>query len=542
MNLSIKGRLIIAFTFLTIIATTIGYVGIQNSRMINEKLNDIVAINANQIKVGSKLAEDIQYTAKVNRAMIIFRENKDLRTKQANDLETRFAEVYERIDKMKLISNEQNLDRAKEFEIRFKQWVSLSNLIKDLLEKENEQDFPKVMDAMGEMRIINDQLTKLAYDMVDECEGMMKEAKAEADLLSDQALRNTIILNIVSIIVSITISTWIILSIAKSIFQAKTVIKAVAEGNLMIKIEAVSKDEIGELILYLESMVNKLKDIISIVSSASNNIAAASSQLSSSSVVLSDGASNQAASAEEVSSSMEEITSTIIQNAESAIRTEKVASESARDIQEGSNAVTQTVESMKTIASKINIVGEIARQTNLLALNAAVEAARAGEHGKGFAVVAAEVRKLAERSQQAAQEIDVLSKSSVAIAEKSGLLLTEILPKILSTAKSINEISASSIEQKAGAQQVNSAIQQLNVIVQQNAASSEELAATSEELSSQADQLLESVGFFKFENNNLSKNKKYTIKAPLHTSKRTNSVKPKPEPTRGVNFEMGEYE
>jgi methyl-accepting chemotaxis protein len=166
---------------------------------------------------------------------------------------------------------------------------------------------------------------------------------------------------------------------------------------------------------------------------------------------------------------------------------------------------------MKTIASKVSIIGEIARQTNLLALNAAVEAARVGQHGKGFAVVAAEVRKLAERSQIAATEIDALSKSSVAIAEKSGKLLEQIVPNIGKTAKLVQEIAASSLEQNAGAEQVSSAIQQLNQVIQQNAAASEEMATSSEELSSQAAQLKDTISFFKVDSRNRKANDMHSV-------------------------------
>ncbi len=154
------------------------------------------------------------------------------------------------------------------------------------------------------------------------------------------------------------------------------------------------------------------------------------------------------------------------------------------------------MEAMKQIAEKIAIVEEIARQTNLLALNAAIEAARAGEHGKGFAVVAAEVRKLAERSQEAAGEITELSSSSVDVAVQAGSMLQKLVPDIQKTAELVQEISAASLEQNSGAEQINKAIQQLDQVTQQNASASEEMSSTSEELSSQAQQLMDLVAFF----------------------------------------------
>ena len=249
------------------------------------------------------------------------------------------------------------------------------------------------------------------------------------------------------------------------------------------------------IIRNITNIVSKLKELIAFVQTASDNISSASTQMNSSSQQMSEGATEQAASAEEVSSSMEEIASIIQQNTDNALQTEKIATKVAADILEGNKAVNHTVQSMKEIADRISIIGDIARQTNLLALNAAVEAARAGDYGKGFAVVASEVRKLAERSQVAALEINNLSKTGVMVAEKSGKLLEEIVPEIQRTSKLVQEISLSSIEQNTGANEVNKAIQQLNQVIQQNAATSEEMAASSEELSSQAEQLKEVISF-----------------------------------------------
>ena len=157
----------------------------------------------------------------------------------------------------------------------------------------------------------------------------------------------------------------------------------------------------------------------------------------------------------------------------------------------------EAVNAMKEIASKISIIEEIARQTNLLALNAAIEAARAGEHGKGFAVVAAEVRKLAERSQRAAGEINQLSGTTVKVSEKAGEMLEKLVPDIQRTAELVQEITAASQEQDTGAEQINKALQQLERVIQQNASASEEMAATTEELSAQSEQLVSALGFFR---------------------------------------------
>jgi methyl-accepting chemotaxis protein len=174
-----------------------------------------------------------------------------------------------------------------------------------------------------------------------------------------------------------------------------------------------------------------------------------------------------------------------------------MAGKASCEASEGGQAVRDTVAAMKTIAEKIGIVDDIAYQTNLLALNAAIEAARAGEHGKGFAVVAAEVRKLAERSQVAAQEISEVAKSSVSLAERAGSLLDQMLPSIGKTSDLVQEIAAASEEQSAGVGQINCAMTQLSDITQQSASAAEELAATAEEMSGQAEQLQQLMDFFK---------------------------------------------
>ncbi|MGL4370547.1 MAG: methyl-accepting chemotaxis protein, partial [Spirochaetota bacterium] len=267
------------------------------------------------------------------------------------------------------------------------------------------------------------------------------------------------------------------------------------------------------------------------------------------------GANEQAASVEEVSSSLEEMTATIRQNADNASQTEKIAVKSAADAREGGEAVTMTVKAMKQIADKISIIQEIARQTNLLSLNASIEAARAGDHGKGFAVVASEVQKLAERSQNAAIEINDLSSSSVGIAEKAGEMLTRLVPDIQKTAELVAEINAASGEQANGIQQINSAIQQLNTVIQQNASAAEELTATAEELASQTVQMKGSVNFLK---NGVREDTHYdamTVQHPAHNLNvgHINLHKPAPpssaqkgaakpaagEIKKGVHIEMG---
>jgi len=275
------------------------------------------------------------------------------------------------------------------------------------------------------------------------------------------------------------------------------VVQGATEGNFATRLSTEGKEP---FFATLGGMFNGLLDTVSKtiveVRAAAGQLTSASSQVSATSQALSQAASEQAASLEETTASLQEMSASVRQNSENAAVTDGMASKAASQATEGGDAVTRTASAMKSIATKISIIDDIAYQTNLLALNAAIEAARAGEHGKGFAVVAAEVRKLAERSQVAAQEIGELASTSVGLAEKAGGLLSEMVPSISKTSELVQEIAAASGEQAGGVNQITSAMNHLNTSTQQNASAAEELSATAEELSAQATQLQELMAFF----------------------------------------------
>ncbi len=274
------------------------------------------------------------------------------------------------------------------------------------------------------------------------------------------------------------------------------ILEALSRGDLSQRINKSYSGLFGGLKDYTNKTVDKISEVIEEVRSNSEALLNASEQVSATAQSLSQSASEQATSVEETSASLEQMSSNINMNAENSRQTNIIATKTAESAKQGGASVLETVKAMKQIAEKIGIIEDIAYQTNLLALNAAIEAARAGEHGKGFAVVASEVRKLAERSQVAANEIGDLATTSVGIAETAGKLISDIVPAINKTADLVQEISASTAEQASSVGNINKAVAQLDAMTQQNASSSEELASTSEELSGQADNLRNVIGFF----------------------------------------------
>jgi len=326
-------------------------------------------------------------------------------------------------------------------------------------------------------------------------------------------------------------------NVVPPIQDVRRVMAAMEQGDMTQTITRNYQGDFDELKRAINNTIAKLCETITQINTAADALTNAASQVSATAQSLSQSSSEQAASVEETTSSMEQMTASISQNTENAKVTDNMASKSAKEAAEGGEAVTRTVEDMKSIANKISIIDDIAYQTNLLALNAAIEAARAGDHGKGFAVVAAEVRKLAERSQIAAQEIGGLASSSVKQAERAGALLTEMVPSIRKTSDLVQEIASASQEQSSGVAQINGAMGQLNQTTQQNASASEELAATAEELGAQANELQQTMTFFKLDDNDAGN--RFARQAPPSRSPAKAAA---PSRVAAVSFNDGDFE
>jgi methyl-accepting chemotaxis protein len=499
-NMKLSMRLGITFALLIILMLAIIGIGLKELSMVNSITYRIVTDDWRKTVLANDIIDLANHNAKTRLELLINDDPKAQQTLHEElssnkiDVDQKTAELESMI---KLPDGKAKMSAIKELRVNFQKEFDQVN---DLLSKGLKQEAIAVMldDAMP---ILNAYLAA-AGELVS-FQGSVLEGSAE---VSQQSYEDGVmamgIAGLLAFIVAIVGAILVTKSITRQLggepSYVTQIVSLIANGDLQVKVDVKANDT-SSMLFAVNTMVTKLSDIITSIRASADNLSSASEQVSATAQSMSQGASEQAASVEETSASIEQMSASISQNTENAKVTDGMSSKAAKEADEGGIAVQQTVTAMKSIADKISIIDDIAYQTNLLALNAAIEAARAGEHGKGFAVVAAEVRKLAERSQVAAQEIGGVAASSVGLAEKAGKLLDQIVPSIKKTAELVQEISAASEEQSFGAEQINTAMEQLSQITQQSASASEELAATAEEMSSQAELLQDVISFSKVE-------------------------------------------
>ncbi len=536
MRFTIKLKLAATFGLIATMLLVAAFVAVNSLGSLNETLKTMIAGPVERMNIVLNIHDSFMDIARTQKNMILESDAQDIRTYDEKLSKLR-GEVDEYIKNGEAIASTEGKVKYEQVRSAWETFKPLDMKLRQLAIEGKDAEATAL--SFGELRKANNTITGLADEMVELTRAQLKQAEADADA-SYQNTRSVLIgVVILALVLAVVSAAWVMISINTGLKKINLMAQAVAIGDLDQHIDVKTNDEIkdvvdsvntmtanlrntagiadkiaaGDLTVQpkamsekdklgraLESMVERLRSVVSDAIAAANNVSSGSQELSATSEQMSQGATEQASSAEEASASMEEMASNIKQNADNASQTEKISKQSAKDAEASGDAVNKAVAAMQTIAEKITIVQEIARQTDLLALNAAVEAARAGEHGKGFAVVASEVRKLAERSQTAATEISGLSGETVRAAQSAGEMLSKLVPDIHKTAELVAEISAACREQDIGASQINEAIQQLDKVTQQNASASEEMSATSEELASQAEELQASIAYFRTDN------------------------------------------
>ncbi|HJW04302.1 MAG TPA: methyl-accepting chemotaxis protein [Azospira sp.] len=498
-QMKIGKRLALGFGIVLVLLIATIYVGATRIRLLNDSVVEITAVNNEKTRNANTMIASMRDLSIALRNMLLNAEESVVKA-ETTRVEARLKDYAEAEAKLeKLIAESANTsEEERTLAAKIKEAKDATtrpqNQAIELARTGRSAEGATLLfrEVRPAQRAWLDGLIKLI-----EVENKANEAAAQkAQDAYKQALYTMLGLGVVAILVAAGLAYAVTRSITGPLEEAVQIARTLAQGDLTARIEVTRGDEAGQLMQALQEMVAKLADVIGQVRTTADSLGSASEEVSATAQSLSQATSEQAASVEEISATVEQASASINHNTDNAKLTDSMASQAANEAASGGEAVGKTVAAMKVIAEKISIIDDIAYQTNLLALNAAIEAARAGRHGKGFAVVAAEVRKLAERSQVAAQEIGEVAGTSVRMADQAGRLLEAIVPSIRKTSELVQEIASASEEQSGGVNQISTAMTQLNQITQQNASASEELAATSEHMSSQAEQLQQLIQFF----------------------------------------------
>ncbi|MEQ5872874.1 MCP four helix bundle domain-containing protein [Sagittula sp. NFXS13] len=496
MRLTIKAKLAATFFVVLALAAVGQLMAIRDMGRMNDSITEIVEGSSERVRLAGVLwSQQLRVQRDVREYILA---TTDTQRREINSRkEAQRSESKQTFDRLYEIATAEGKAQLDQFERNKNALATINDRVTQFEDAGTPELGVRLLANEGRESWVTleadlEQIIELNQEMQD-------EAALQTHALYAKSRTTSIALLTIAILVGSCAALWIVLSISRALARAGDLANTVSKGDLTQTVELRGNDEVTDLMRTLNTMVERLREVVGNVSGAARNVASGSEQMSATAEQLSQGATEQASSTEEASASMEQMTANIKQSAQNAAETEKMARKSAADAQESGSAVAKAVEAMQTIAEKIMVVQEIARQTDLLALNAAVEAARAGEHGRGFAVVASEVRKLAERSQSAAGEISQLSGNTVRAARAAGEMLDGLVPDIERTSALVAEISNASQEQAAGATQVNIAIQQLDKVTQENTSASEEMSSTAEELASQAEQLQTAIAFFKMQ-------------------------------------------
>ncbi|MCA6999104.1 methyl-accepting chemotaxis protein [Dickeya solani] len=496
---------------------------IQSSKDYGTSRENLISASQKRDTVGQKLTQDL-----IGKVIDTLRGQFDAATLPA-ELRLEFMDINERLSDIKDSTHELTLTPATETEAALRKALDAAQrtlteaLPKFSTEQQNQLnqawqffaayggDLTLYMATYQEESAASQRMADIALVLNQSVTQLYQMQLDKVDNITRQSQYEQWIIGLAIITIGVLMAWRITLLLTRPLRQSLSLAERIAQGDLTASITVTRTDELGQLMMAMNEMNHKLREMIGTIREGVSNVASAASEIAAGNTDLSSRTEQQSAAVVETAASMEQLTSTVKQNADNAHHASQLAADASTNATKGGEIVTNVVSTMNEIAvssrriSEItSVINGIAFQTNILALNAAVEAARAGEQGRGFAVVAGEVRNLAQRSAQAAKEIETLIGESVTrvntgstLVESAGKTMDEIIRSISHVHDIMGEIASASDEQSRGINQISTAVAEMDATTQQNAALVEESSAAANSLEEQAQALEQAVSIFR---------------------------------------------